>query len=801
MLQIYKTIFREFRFQKRRTFLLFLVFFIIVSFPLAMFSIDPSINASVVESNKLYQLAHLEMGFQGNVDEIHSSTENLINTNPNYTDIVYDVRPSCSYQLYYATKWYYTSIIGLNTTDPPKVNKIVTESVLSQLKNNTAFILESFANELEVGIGDTITLYTKAGVKELEISGLVKSIEFLSYDLSLEGAIYINYNTFQEINGLAEIQYNSVAFYFPSNPDLPVIESFAEDLWEEVNPLEVQMLYIWYVREFSVSSLFQDVLGLTSQVLFVMACAIILGAGIVIYLITKRYAVEQRKQTGMLYAFGYPPKIILRVFMLRTLIISLISILIGTLGAYGLLQIMVRIMISRWGIPLILTRFSILALFIVPALVILSSQLFTYFACRSNVKMTPYEAIRGKAEFKVKQRKERSTGSKRAQKLKSKRNNKSSFPISLKYPLRNISRSRTRGVLITCAFIGAVAISFALIQTQSSINGTFSNYFDNQIKWDVLTRFDSNKSVAEIESIFDQFDFIKSYEHYLKGNIEMPDKPEYSLEMRGLMTNSTLYSLQLMEGKLFSNETAQEGLISSYSAKPLGLEVGDYLEFSMARNDFRIKIVGVVNDLDVPNSCFMQIPAITETLGFSAINGAFIQLDNADTLDSAAIDSILLQLNEDTQIQYAIEKETYQASMVHMVNTQLFIIKITIVLALIISFLIIFVTAFVSVIERTREIALMRALGFQKIQILLQIFIEVGILATLAIIFGIAVGGEGLGRLIQFFIGKFFFELDSVYFWGDYLMIIGFSTGCVLLSTLPSVRLLQKQQLATAILE
>ncbi|MHA1309196.1 MAG: ABC transporter permease, partial [Candidatus Heimdallarchaeota archaeon] len=507
--------------------MLFLVFFIIVSFPLAMFSIDPSINASVVESNKLYQLAHLEMGFQGNVDEIHSSTENLINTNPNYTDIVYDVRPSCSYQLYYATKWYYTSIIGLNTTDPPKVNKIVTESVLSQLKNNTAFILESFANELEVGIGDTITLYTKAGVKELEISGLVKSIEFLSYDLSLEGAIYINYNTFQEINGLAEIQYNSVAFYFPSNPDLPVIESFAEDLWEEVNPLEVQMLYIWYVREFSVSSLFQDVLGLTSQVLFVMACAIILGAGIVIYLITKRYAVEQRKQTGMLYAFGYPPKIILRVFMLRTLIISLISILIGTLGAYGLLQIMVRIMISRWGIPLILTRFSILALCIVPALVILSSQLFTYFACRSNVKMTPYEAIRGKAEFKVKQRKERSTGSKRAQKLKSKRNNKSSFPISLKYPLRNISRSRTRGVLITCAFIGAVAISFALIQTQSSINGTFSNYFDNQIKWDVLTRFDSNKSVAEIESIFDQFDFIKSYEHYLKGNIEMPDKPEY----------------------------------------------------------------------------------------------------------------------------------------------------------------------------------------------------------------------------------------------------------------------------------
>ncbi|MHA1356438.1 MAG: ABC transporter permease, partial [Candidatus Heimdallarchaeota archaeon] len=284
----------------------------------------------------------------------------------------------------------------------------------------------------------------------------------MSYDLSLEGAIYVNYNTFQEFNEWSEIQFNSVAFYFPNDPELALIEAFAEDLNEEVNPLEAYFTYSWYVREFSISSLFQDVLNLTSSVLFVMACAIILGAGIVIYLITKRYAVEQRKQTGMLYAFGYPPKIILRVFMLRTLFISLISIAIGIAGSYGILEIMVRVLISRWGIPMIMTRFSLLALGIVPALVILSSQLFTFIACRSNVKMTPYEAIRGKSEVKLKSRKKASENSERRQKRKS------LLSISFKYPLRNISRNRARGVLITSAFIGAIAISFALIQTQTS---------------------------------------------------------------------------------------------------------------------------------------------------------------------------------------------------------------------------------------------------------------------------------------------------------------------------------------------
>jgi len=139
--------------------------------------------------------------------------------------------------------------------------------------------------------------------------------------------------------------------------------------------------------------------------------------------------------------------------------------------------------------------------------------------------------------------------------------------------------------------------------------------------------------------------------------------------------------------------------------------------------------------------------------------------------------------------------------MVHMVNTQLFIVKVTIILALIISFLIIFVTAFVSIIERTREIALQRTFGFQKFQIFFQLILELGFLIFLAIIFGIALGGEGLGRMIQFFIGQFFFKLDAVYFWGDYLIILGFAAVCVILSTLPSIRMLRKQKLATAIIE
>jgi len=355
--------------------------------------------------------------------------------------------------------------------------------------------------------------------------------------------------------------------------------------------------------------------------------------------------------------------------------------------------------------------------------------------------------------------------------------------------------------LITSAFIGAIAISFALIQTQTSINSTFNNYFDDQIHWDVQTRFDSFKSEVEIQDIFDEYSFIKSYEFYLSGNAEIANQPEYSLDIRGLQPNSSLYTINLKEGSLFSNDTAQEGIISSYSAKPLGLHVGDYFEFKMLGTEFRIKIVGVARDLDIPNSCFMLLPAIEEKIGFPVKNGAFLQLTDRSTVDSSTYESFLFELNENSEIQYAVEKDTYEARMLHMVGTQLFIVQVTIVLALIISFLIIFVTAFVSIIERTREIALQRTFGFRKSQIVAQIFLEIGILITLAVIFGIVIGGEGLGRLIQYFIGKLFFKLDFVYHWTDYISIIGFTTVCALLATLPSINLLQKQKLATAIIE
>lgn len=110
-----------------------------------------------------------------------------------------------------------------------------------------------------------------------------------------------------------------------------------------------------------------------------------------------------------------------------------------------------------------------------------------------------------------------------------------------------------------------------------------------------------------------------------------------------------------------------------------------------------------------------------------------------------------------------------------------------------------FVIAFISVLERSREIALQRVFGFTKLQILIQILIELSLFVIIALLVGIFIGGESLGALISEIISEFFFEVETYRSISNYTIIIAFSIGCILFSTIPGINLLRKQNLAVDI--
>jgi ABC-type antimicrobial peptide transport system permease subunit len=488
--------------------------------------------------------------------------------------------------------------------------------------------------------------------------------------------------------------------------------------------------------------------------------------------------------------------------MLRTFIISVLAIGIGLLASTALLEFMCQMLATRWGVLELVTALSPIVMLAIPLLVLFITQIFTYFACSSNVAITPYEALRGRARDKDTKR------SKKPRKIQNQNQNSMKqngikrrindfIPFQLKYPLRNLSRNRRRGILTTLAFIGTITISFALLQTESSVDKTFENYFSNQIKWDMKTQFNNFQTEESVEMFGDNFSEISIIEPYLQLGGEPVSNPELSVQLRGLIPDSKLILIDLEEGELFSNETAPEGIIASYVAKPLNLQVGDEFEFYAAAQNFSITIVGICTDLDAHISLYMTLPAIEEILGYPLINGALIEIQTP--IDSEELDDLILRINEENGVQYAILKSVYENRMKQMVDSQIVIVSVMVAVAFIISFITIFVIAFISVLERSREIALQRVFGFSKLQILGQILIELSLFVIIALLVGIFIGGESLGALISEIISEFFFEVETYRDISNYTIIIAFSIGCILLSTIPGINLLRTQNLAVSI--
>lgn len=215
-----------------------------------------------------------------------------------------------------------------------------------------------------------------------------------------------------------------------------------------------------------------------------------------------------------------------------------------------------------------------------------------------------------------------------------------------------------RGILTTLAFIGTITISFALLQTETSVDRTFENYFSNQLKWDIKTQFNNFQTEEWVENFGDNFSEILIIEPYLQLGGEPMANPELSVQLRGLVPDSKLILIDLEKGQFFSNDTSPEGIVASYIAISLGLEVGDEFNFYVAGQNFSITIVGICTDLDAHISLYMNLPAIEEILGYPFINGALIQ--NAPSLDSEAIDDLILSINEENTVQFAILKNVYE---------------------------------------------------------------------------------------------------------------------------------------------
>lgn len=198
-----------------------------------------------------------------------------------------------------------------------------------------------------------------------------------------------------------------------------------------------------------------------------------------------------------------------------------------------------------------------------------------------------------------------------------------------------------------------------------------------------------------------------------------------------------IYELDMRRGT--QEMTGNQVILSASSAGDLDADVGTTLPLSFpGGSSVDLEVVGIFEDTPITNGVTLPI-SVLEDAGLRR-SDSMLSINVADGADVEEVHDALDEVVADTPIVTVQDKEGFAELIKQQVNQLLFMIYGLLALAVIIAVIGIVNTLGLSVIERTREVGLLRAVGLSRRRLRLMITLESIAIAVLGAVLGLAVG-------------------------------------------------------------
>lgn len=352
----------------------------------------------------------------------------------------------------------------------------------------------------------------------------------------------------------------------------------------------------------------------------------------------------------------------------------------------------------------------------------------------------------------------------------------------LKIAFRNIFRQKRRTILTALAMVIGFMLSSVFIGWSDGIYSDIIDSFTrNRIghiqvhREGYLDRSSLFKNISDYEDIgmlIQNTEGVEAWSPrlYAAGLGSVGEKST-AVRVVGIdilrETNATEFSKKVIEGRTFQDTAPNETVIGKGLKKILKAEIGsDLVIFSQAAdgsiaNDL-YKIVGIVEsgeDLTDRMTCYINLAAAQELFALHGrIHEIAIIVSNinhvhkiTDTINASLSDSTL-----EVSPWQEIEKSFYKAMQSDRQGDS--IGRFVIILIVIMGVL---NTVLMSVLERTREYGLLRAVGTKPIQIIGLVISEVAIIAFASVIIGAI-----LGTIINLLLSIYGIQLTEAFTFG-----------------------------------
>lgn len=452
---------------------------------------------------------------------------------------------------------------------------------------------------------------------------------------------------------------------------------------------------------------------------------------------------EERTRLGTFKALGFTDKEIMSKYLIFAFLASVIGSVSGSFLGCALFPMMFSMAFGiLFAVPEILISYRFA--FALPGILIsIAVTVFaTWYTCNSNLKVVPASLMRSKAP-------------KSGKKVFLEK-----FPFiwsrlsfTWKVTMRNVFRNIKRFFMATMGVAGCTALLLAAFGLDSSIDRTIQYQFIDE---DSICQYDMqvvlNGSYDTTVSSCDAFEVVRT-------------NTEVASAMLSYMTvHNTIsaYSDELMETYLLVPENAAAlnnyvnlrdrvsetpyslgasgAIITEKLADTLEIGPGDVIRI-MVNDEQGVNVpVAAVTENYALHYIYMSKDVYTAVFGSNpAYNYITANLKNP-SMDGAARSELAKSLMSEYEISAVAFTNEMESSFQNILDSLSIVIVIIIVCAGLLAFIVLYNLSIINITERTKEIATIKVLGFDDMEVSAYIFRENIILSIIGIVEGLFCG-------------------------------------------------------------
>lgn len=317
---------------------------------------------------------------------------------------------------------------------------------------------------------------------------------------------------------------------------------------------------------------------------------------------------------------------------------------------------------------------------------------------------------------------------------------------------RNSARNPRRTAITAAAVMIGIALVTAISTVFTSLSASIGDVVNQELQADLIVsgqqtgQFPPTIEPAELSAMKALPD-VQSVASVSYDAAKVAGKNTLVFAPDNMATAVSVLKLTPMSGEI-TELSSGELVTDEDTAKANNLKVGDVVPITLIKSgEKQYKLVGIFNKSQVTNGFIISDTDASAGFRFDKPVEAFINVKpGADVNSVKASIADVLKNNPDENVQ---TRKEFSGSATSVFNVILGAVQVLLLVALAISVLGVINTLVLSVIERTREIGVLRAIGLRRGQTMRMITVESVVIVLFGTILGLVVGA-GLGSAIVY---------------------------------------------------